>query len=121
MIKEGIRWGAVLSGLLAVLLGSGCEVDSSAENNVLITPSNVTLRKGQSQEFIAHGGFEYSWSLSNNGWGVLSAQRGPSTIYTRTGDPDTSNAIQSLTVISTLESGRTSGVSQRAEAYIVHP
>ncbi|MBM4143945.1 MAG: hypothetical protein FJ225_10205 [Lentisphaerae bacterium] len=65
---------------------TACEVDS-ASGEIIISPSSAALKKGESIQFTASGGFQYRWRLKNEKWGTLSARRGPSTVYTSLFDP----------------------------------
>lgn len=52
-------------------------------SELIITPSSVTLYKGQQQQFtVSKGLAPYTWSLSELGYGSLSNESGNSTIFT---------------------------------------
>jgi hypothetical protein len=90
----------------------GCDTESTSENNVHITPSSITLRKGQSVTFVASGGYEYTWS--NEGYGRFSTKTGDTTVYTSTFDAGTnssSEVFETITVISTLPGPHASDTS----------
>ncbi len=74
---------------------SGCETEPSEQISVSISPNTAQLRLGESQEFVASGWEDYTWSLGTPGIGVLSTKKGNSTIYTAvTG----TNDVQTLTL-----------------------
>lgn len=115
-------------GLLLIVTVSiaimGCEIESANVNNVSITPSSIGIRKNETVEFTASGGYEYTWSLEEESWGLLSAKTGSKTTYTSRYDPGTNNvAVQVLTVTSTItgSSGtNSSAYEMTAEAYVEH-
>lgn len=79
------RLGTALASTMLVsglFLGTGCDTDS-ASSEVGVTPSSVVLNKGQSAEFTASTGYEYTWSLDpDDGSGRLSTLKGPTVTYT---------------------------------------
>ena len=107
---------------------SGCEVDSATET-ILITPSAVNVSKGQSVQFTASGGYEYTWSLGSSGtastvMGTLSSTRGPTVTYTSLYTPTTSNAVTETLTVSSIISGdatstNTSSAMQGSAAAII--
>lgn len=104
---------------------TGCEIESASANNVSITPSSVGIREDESVEFTASGGYEYTWSLDEESWGVLSDKTGSKTTYTSRYDPGTNTTakVQVLTVTSTItgSSGTNSSpYEMTAEAYVEH-
>ena len=113
---------AVLAVVAAVF--TACETEP-ASTRVEVTPSSATIREGQSIEFTAHRGYEYTWDLENEGWGVLSTRTGSRTVYTSYYTPasNTTDAVQLLTVTSTLPGGAGTNDPPEhwtAEAYIRH-
>ena len=112
----------------AGILFSGCEVESVTASDVFIDPPAATLEIGQSREFVASGGYYYTWSLEHEEWGTLSERTGNRVVYTSRYDPggETYYEEQILRVISSLEpgggSGGTNGMlqTQTAEARITH-
>jgi len=97
--------------VVAGLLFSGCETESVANNDLRISPSSVGLYKDQYADFTASGGYEYTWSLENPTWGVLSSLTGPTTRYTDRYDPGSNgnaSVVQVLTVTSVIQSGSSS-------------
>ena len=88
-----------LIGLSGLFLGTGCDTDS-ATSEVTIHPDSVTLHAGQSQEFVATGGYTYSWSLKDEAIGSLSVHTGDRVIYNAISAP--SNGTQVITVTSTI-------------------
>jgi hypothetical protein len=115
-----------------------CEVDS-ASGEVVISPSSAVLKKGESIQFTASGGYEYRWSLKNEEWGMLSSRRGPLTVYTSLYDPrdctgckPEQGAVQILYAESYIPASLTAGgkaggasnatmdVLMTGEAYITH-
>jgi len=128
---------AAVIGIL--LTGGGCSTEPTSINNVAITPSRVELRRGESQEFVASGGYDYAWSLEGGNavdeWGWISPTRGPRTVYTatRNGGGASNGTIRILTVTSYIEGSgstdsqtssnapvTTSSYAKTAEAFIVH-
>jgi hypothetical protein len=124
--------------LAASILIVGCDTEPSTENNVRIAPARVELRRGESQEFTASGGYDYTWSLEGGGtideWGWLSEAHGDRTVYTSTKNSDSTQTLRGIMVTSTISgSGTTSGTigtngtpnggtgySKSAEAFVVH-
>jgi len=68
---------------------TGCEVESTEEQEIAVSPQYVELRPGQSATFTAEGWNRFEWSLSNTGIGYLSAQTGGSVTYTALTAPTT--------------------------------
>ena len=72
--------------LLTLALLAGCETEPSEQMALTITPNNVELRPGESQEFTATGLQDYTWEILDNTGAnriaVLSTKKGNSTIYT---------------------------------------
>jgi plastocyanin len=93
--------------LLAGLFVAGCEVGSATET-ILISPSAVEVKQGQTVQFTASGGYEYTWSLHGSGsssssLGMLSSTRGQTVTYTSLSNPGGSNVVvETLTVTSTI-------------------
>ena len=108
---------------LAVFVVSltSCETES-VNGSISISPSTVQLEKDESATFTASGGYEYSWTLSDESLGILSSRSGASTTYTSRYDPGSNNAsvIQILTVSSTIAGQNTSQALATAEAQIEH-
>jgi len=102
-----------LFGLLvaAGLVFTGCEVDS-LDQTIGVTPSAVTLKKGESAQFTASGGYEYTWSLPDSPKGSISSRTGATITYTCLYNPGASNtATETLTVTSTIPGDSTGGSS----------
>lgn len=105
---------------------TGCEIESASENNVAITPVSTTILEGQSVEFTASGGYEYTWSFEDSSkeyWGTLSTRTGNKTTYTSMYSPasNATDRTQVLIVTSTLTgSSSTNSYAMTAEAYITH-
>ncbi|MCX7591188.1 MAG: hypothetical protein N2255_06115, partial [Kiritimatiellae bacterium] len=83
---------------------AGCETES-ASSPIRITPDSVTIRKGESVEFTATGGFIYEWHLQDDkdpakNWGVLSTRTGSRTVYTSLRDSVGTPVVRTLTVTS---------------------
>lgn len=104
----------LLAGVTAVLL-SGCEADPATEN-LTIQPGSAVLSAGASQEFTVTGGYDYKWTLKNDGVGSLSAVTGNRTVYTAPTSIST-GATQTIIVDSTIEG--TSGSTSNNTAYHV--
>ena len=116
----------VLGFLLAVMfITAGCEVDSLTET-IVITPSSVRVRDGDTVQFTASGGYEYTWSLeSDTTYGTLSSRTGSSVIYTSRISPGSNMVTEILRVVSTIPgdaspTNSTSSVESSAEATITH-
>lgn len=110
--------------LFAVILTAGCEVESGA-GKLSITPSSVQIRNGETVSFTASGGYEYTWSLDNPAWGILSSVSGEKVSYTSLLDTGSyaSPQIQTLRVTSTIpgdSSGTNASGSLSAAAWIYH-
>lgn len=107
----------VFATVVALILTS-CETESVKNNDVTITPVSIGLHNGEYADFTASGGYDYSWSLQNPSWGVLSNLTGPTTRYTDRYDPGSNlnaSAVQVLTVTSTIQ-GEGGGSSSNAVA-----
>jgi hypothetical protein len=121
-----MKTARVLAALAAILLAvTGCDDAEPANETVSIEPSSAPIKIGQSVSFAASGGYNYTWSLQNAGWGYLSSLTGPQVTYTSLYDP-TNAQVQVLRVVSTipdLHRGVTNtvpDVESSAEAYITH-
>ena len=124
---------ALLSGIVAGagLLISGCETES-ASSPIRISPSSVSIEKNQTVRFTVSGGYDHTWSLETDDWGMLSTRTGSATAYTSLYDPGTDTntgpktALQILTVVSTIQgTSSQSGTNTvpyqaTAEAYVYH-
>lgn len=82
---------------LPMLLLVGCETESSSQAQIQVTPSTATLNVGESQEFIASGWTDYTWSLSDNAIGALSNTKGDRTVYTALSTESTDNVTTNET------------------------
>jgi hypothetical protein len=112
----------------ALLMATGCDDAEPATEAVRIEPTSVALRKGESATFTASGGYEYTWSIAQGGWGFLSNLTGPTVTYTSLYDP--SNlvaAVQVLSVISSIPDAHRAETNAppingevSAEAHITH-
>ena len=118
----------IIAGILGIILcaagglvWTGCDT-AGANDALTISPSTATLSSGQSQEFTAGGGYQYTWSIASTGTsssasGSLSARNGSSVVYTApTSDTGLSGYV-TLHVTSTIE-GSASGTSN-SPAYSV--
>ncbi len=112
--------------LLVTMLGLvGCETESSSQAAIVITPSSVTLGIGGSQEFVASGWTDYTWSISDSSAGTLSTTTGDSTVYTAV-TALSSNTSQVLTcsggvtTTTTNGSNTTTTATLEAQALILH-
>ena len=115
---KAIRFRAVLIGLgllATACILAGCEA-SSANSPITVTPQSVVLYYGQSQQFIATGGYDYTWTLSDNSSGTLNPRTGPSVIYTYTSS-STSGQVQTITVTSTIQGS--AGSATNSASYTV--
>ena len=105
--------------LMSVLLG-GCEISGakSSTSPVSINPETVSVSAGQSVEFEASGGYDYTWSLADaaGGSGILNTTEGARVVYTCR---SANSGSQKLNVTSTIQgtsSGSTSNSSYRVAA-----
>jgi len=116
--------------LVSFVLISGCEVDSATET-ITITPSSVTVWKGDTVQFTASGGYEYQWELTTSDgassiYGTLSSTRGQSVTYTCLYSPGASNVVNEVLTVTSVIPGGTSGTNATsstqasAEAIITH-
>ena len=90
---------------LSFLTFSACELESTADSTVTITPSSSAIYINQSVALSASGGYEYTWTLAYPEWGVLSATEGATVSYTSRYDPVSSNGysvVQTVVVQSTI-------------------
>ena len=109
--------------LLPLIAMVGCETESSDQIAISVTPSSVSLRKGESQTFTASGWNNYSWEISDTDAGTLSTKRGNSTTYTAVTSLSSSNSVQVLTVSAEVSASGTSNgapTTVTAEALITH-
>ncbi|MFO7871188.1 MAG: hypothetical protein R6V03_07120 [Kiritimatiellia bacterium] len=111
---------------VSVFLLCGCESEST-DKRIKIYPDSADISEGESVEFTVTGGYEYTWSLEEDGggtvWGVLSSRHGDSTVYTSVNTPSSNMVTRVLTVKSTPYQGSESNSapdSWTAKAYIVH-
>ncbi len=113
--------GSIVTAFL-LLAFSGCET-TPASSEITITPSTATLRPGETATFVASGGYDYRWSLSQPTYGTLSSLTGSSVTYTSIYSPSTNSAVsQVLTLVSyvagaTAVSTNTSTASTTASSY----
>lgn len=112
-------WMFPLVMVLAALAMSGCDEVVPAAEGPKISPPTARISKGQSLTFTASDGFEYSWSIANQTWGILSSIEGPSTTYTSL--RDSGPEVQTLTLSSRIIGAQgTNGGLNSTEAYITH-
>lgn len=120
----GIIGGAALALALA-----GCNVDS-ADATIDIVPDSTSLRKNESVTLTARGGYNYTWSLTTESYGVLNTRSGRQVIYTSLYEPGSNSPVtQIVKVTSTFYNNSSSSNNastngtitiQSAEAYITH-
>ena len=106
------------------LVWTGCDTASSTDN-LVITPSAVTLSSGQSQQFNVSGGYHYTWALSGSGsssgttssaQGSLSSLVGSQVLYSA----PTSDTLSGSVVIQVTSTIQGSGAgSSNSPAYSV--
>ncbi len=123
-MKRGLTVTGTLAAVALASVLAGCDTDPVA-SDIWITPPSATIKKGESIEFTAHGGYEYLWSISDTSMGILSTTRGASTVYTSIYETSASNtAVQVLTVTSYIagdsSSTNTSPVQWTAAVNINH-
>ena len=120
-MKKTISYLAIASAIILGAYGlTGCDTESADQVTITVTPNNARIKVGDSLTFTAHGFRDYNWSLSEPKIGVLSVNRGDSTVYTAV--QPASNIVQVLTVTSTAVSSVISNqtVTVSAEALITH-
>lgn len=102
-MKKHSCWIGLLTLLSAIgWIATGCDTQSSTAK-VSIEPSSVRMATGQSQEFVASGGYDYTWDLQDESLGILSSRSGNRVTYTALGV----GAVQVITVTSTIEGAST--------------
>ena len=115
-------------GLLAAVMfiTAGCEVGSATER-IIVSPSSVSVTKGQSVQFTASGGYDYTWTLeSATVYGSLSSRTGNTVVYTSIYDSSSSNTVsETLKVVSTIPgdaspTNTSTSAESSAEATITH-
>lgn len=111
----------IIMAFAAVLLMAGCETESSEQISIMITPNNITLQKGESREFIASGWQDYTWTLSEPTYGVLSTTKGDRTTYTAVKNPTDADAtlLQILTLMVNIASSSTPSASSPASTNVI--
>lgn len=68
--------------VVGLIMAAGCDTDS-ASSAVDVSPSSVVLSLGESADFTASGGYDYTWSLDpDNGSGKLDTRKGSTVTYT---------------------------------------
>jgi hypothetical protein len=114
-------WNRLTSilGAAALVVLAGCETEPVSTMQVQVTPETATVYDGQSIEFTASGGVEYTWSLSDETLGILSTRHGAKTVYTSVKD---ANATQALTVTSFIpgSGGTNAAANLTGQAFIYH-
>jgi len=106
---------------------TGCDSDSSS-SRITVTPASATISEGQSIEFVASGGYEYTWSLTEYSsgaepYGRLSSKTGSRVTYTSLRNGSGAAEVRVLTVTSTIEGADATNSSPgewTTEAYITH-
>lgn len=107
----GWALAAVWVGILLVLVG--CD-DGDATSPISITPHAASLQTGDSMDFVATGGSDYTWSLRYEDTGTLSARSGSQVRFTSTYSGTGATIEQVLMVVGTIADG----TSASAEAQI---
>ncbi|NLB55241.1 MAG: hypothetical protein GX811_05665 [Lentisphaerae bacterium] len=111
----------------------GCEVSSSNER-LSIKPQSSELLLGQSVTLTVEGGYDLTWSLENETWGILSSRQGNSVVYTSRYRPEDETAVTQVVRVTSriwkagTENSESSESStnnvtpyiETAEAYILH-
>ena len=124
-IFSRLRIGAVLTGLACVLACMyGCESDS-ARSPVRIDPGQVEMRRGQTHEFVATGGYDYRWSIDNKEIGLLTRTAdNHRVLYTAARIPENGGPVtQVLRVVSYISGASQPGTQTNrygVSAYQVH-
>jgi hypothetical protein len=116
-------YSIIMSGLICMLCAAGTLVwtgcdTASATEDLVVSPSSVTLSSGQSQTFTVSGGYHYTWSLGgsssssgtvSSAQGSLSSLTGSQVLYTAPTGDSLSGSV-TLSVTSTIE-GSGAGIS----------
>ena len=118
-LLKSMSWFCLVIALFALL---GCETESSEQIAISITPNTATLSPGESQEFVASGWQDYTWSIreTDRERGVLSTSKGDRTVYTAVSG---TNDIVVLTLeanVRTTNTTSSGGSRVSAEALITH-
>ena len=112
----------------AILLHSGCE--SADDCAIEVTPAYSEVRAvGQSVTLTASGWSGYTWSLSSEEWGYLTARNGTSVRYVVTKMPEAAKSDADVTVTATghgtgdwsSSSNKTSSVAGTAKIRHISP
>jgi hypothetical protein len=106
--------------VLSALAMSGCELEPASETPA-VTPETATVRtQGDTVQFTALEGFEFSWSLETDEWGTLSSRKGKTTTYTSTFVPESNSVVQVVTLTSTVEQETNASLTKTAQAFVTH-
>jgi hypothetical protein len=83
MTLNSLRYRASLVLLaLVACIPMGCELSAPSSSGINVSPASATLAPGQSQEFVASGGVNYTWALSDTDLGSLDTTTGDRAVYT---------------------------------------
>ena len=108
------------------LVWTGCDT-ASANEELVVNPSTVTLSSGQSQTFTVSGGYHYTWSLSGSGTstnstlvqGSLSSITGSQVLYTAPASVSAGGSV-TLNVTSTIPGSGESSTNSSAYSVSGH-
>lgn len=128
MKRKLITFLSILAIALGGLMTSSCDDVDPASEDITITPSESTLKIGESVDLTAAGGYSYTWSLANEDRGALSTRTGSTTTYTSHYEPEEDIYSQVVTVTSTIapdyddssSSSNSTGSTGTGEAYVKH-
>ncbi len=127
MKRKLVTFLSILAIALGGLMTSSCDDVDPASEDITITPSESTLKIGESVDLTAAGGYSYTWSLADENKGTLSTRTGSTTTYTSHYEPEEDIYSQVVTVTSTIapdyDSNSTSNSTASTgtgEAYVKH-
>ena len=127
MKRKLVTFLSILAIALGGLMTSSCDDVDPASEDITITPSESTLKIGESVDLTAAGGYSYTWSLADENKGTLSTRTGSTTTYTSHYEPEEDIYSQGVTVTSTIapdyDSNSTSNSTASTgtgEAYVKH-
>ena len=105
MMKNILLIFCCLVSVMFVWLFTGCE-DGASDSPISISPSSASLQTGQSMDFTASGGTDYSWSLKFEDTGTLSSRSGPTVRFKSTYGGTVPAIEQVLTVLAIVSSDK---------------
>jgi len=107
---------AIVAGLVCILCATGALVwtgcdTANANEDLVVSPSSVTLSAGQSQLFTVSGGYHYTWSLAGTSASTSTTTTAQGSLSSLTGSEvryqapsgDSLSGTVTLNVTSTIE------------------